>query len=39
MENCEIVLAGFGGQGILFMGKLLAFAAMLKGKKLSWLPS
>ncbi len=39
MENCEIILAGFGGQGILFMGKLLAFAAMLKGKKLSWLPS
>lgn len=39
MNNCEIVLAGFGGQGILFMGKLLAFAAMLKGKQLSWLPS
>lgn len=39
MENCEIILAGFGGQGILFTGKILAFAAMLKGKKLSWLPS
>lgn len=39
MENCEIILAGFGGQGILFTGKMLAFAAMLKGKKLSWLPS
>lgn len=39
MENCEVILAGFGGQGILFTGKLLASAAMLKGKKLSWLPS
>lgn len=39
MENCEIILAGFGGQGILFTGKMLAFAAMLKGKQLSWLPS
>lgn len=39
MDNCEIVLAGFGGQGILFTGKLLAFAAMLRGKQLSWLPS
>ncbi len=39
MEKCEVILAGFGGQGILFMGKLLAFAAMLKEKKLSWLPS
>lgn len=39
MDNCEIILAGFGGQGILFTGKILSFAAMLKGKKLSWLPS
>ena len=39
MKNCEMILAGFGGQGILFTGKILAFAAMLKDKKLSWLPS
>lgn len=39
MENCKIILAGFGGQGILFTGKLLALAAMLKEKQLSWLPS
>ena len=38
MKNCEMILAGFGGQGILFTGKILAFAAMLKDKKLSWLP-
>ncbi len=35
----KIILAGFGGQGILFAGKLLAYAAMLEGKYLSWLPS
>lgn len=39
MENCSLILAGFGGQGILFTGKLLAEAAMLKDKHLSWLPS
>ena len=33
MKNCEMILAGFGGQGILFTGKILAFAAMLKEKK------
>ena len=31
MKNCEMILAGFGGQGILFTGKILAFAAMLLG--------
>ncbi len=39
MKNCKMVLAGFGGQGILFAGKIIAHAAMLKNKKLSWLPS
>lgn len=39
MDNCKMILAGFGGQGILFAGKMLVYAAMLKGKKLSWLPS
>ena len=39
MENCKMILAGFGGQGILFAGKIVAHAAMLKDKKLSWLPS
>jgi 2-oxoglutarate ferredoxin oxidoreductase subunit gamma len=39
MKNGEVILAGFGGQGILFMGKILAFAAMIEDKKLSWLPS
>lgn len=39
MNNCEIILAGFGGQGILFAGKILAHAAMIKNKHISWLPS
>lgn len=39
MDNCEMIMAGFGGQGILFTGKILAHAAMLKNKHLSWLPS
>ena len=35
----EIITAGFGGQGILSAGMLLAHAAMLDGKHVSWLPS
>lgn len=37
--NTNIIITGFGGQGILFAGKILANAAMLAGKHLSWLPS
>ena len=35
----NIIITGFGGQGILFAGKILAYTALVKGKKLSWLPS
>jgi 2-oxoglutarate ferredoxin oxidoreductase subunit gamma len=35
----EIVLAGFGGQGILFLGKMIALAGMIDGKEVSWIPS
>lgn len=35
----EILYAGFGGQGILFAGKFLAYKGLLDGKQLSWLPS
>lgn len=35
----EIVLAGFGGQGILFLGKMIALAGMFEGKEVSWIPS
>lgn len=35
----EIIIAGFGGQGVMSMGQLLAYAGMLEGKNVSWLPS
>ena len=35
----EIIIAGFGGQGVLSMGKMLAYAAMLEGKEVSWMPA
>ena len=35
----QILLAGFGGQGILFAGKFLAYKGLIEGKQLSWLPS
>ncbi len=35
----EIILSGFGGQGILFAGKNLAYGGMDAGKEISWLPS
>lgn len=38
MQN-EIIIAGFGGQGVLFAGQLLAYAAMDEGKEVTWIPS
>ena len=35
----NIVFAGFGGQGILFAGKVVAYAGLIEGRELSWLPS
>ena len=35
----EIMFAGFGGQGILLIGKILAHAAMEEGKEVAWIPS
>ena len=35
----ETIMAGFGGQGLLFSGKVLAHAALLEGRELTWLPS
>jgi len=37
--NMNLLLAGFGGQGILFTGKVVAYGGMLDGKEVSWLPS
>ena len=35
----EMIFAGFGGQGVLSMGQLLAYAAMKEGNEVSWMPS
>lgn len=35
----EIIIAGFGGQGVLFAGQLLAYAAMDEGREVTWIPS
>lgn len=35
----EILIAGFGGQGVLSMGKILAYAGIMNGKEVSWIPS
>jgi 2-oxoglutarate ferredoxin oxidoreductase subunit gamma len=35
----EIIIAGFGGQGVLSMGQIIAYAAMEGKKEVSWMPS
>jgi len=37
--NEEIIIAGFGGQGVLLMGKIMAYAAMKQNYEVSWMPS
>ena len=39
MKNLNILFAGFGGQGVLFAGKVVAYAALIANKQLSWMPS
>ena len=38
-KNLNILYAGFGGQGVLFAGKVLAYAGLMEGLEVSWLPS
>lgn len=38
-QSYNIVLAGFGGQGILFAGKIIATAGLIDDREVSWLPS
>ncbi len=35
----EIIIAGFGGQGVLSMGKILAYSGIMQDKEVSWFPS
>ena len=39
MADHQIIIAGFGGQGLLFSGKVLAYAGLAENRQLSWLPS
>ena len=39
MKTTQILLAGFGGQGVLFAGKFLAYKGLVQDKQVSWLPS
>ena len=39
MATKQYLFAGFGGQGILFSGKFLAYKGLTEGKQVSWLPS
>lgn len=39
MKTEEIIISGFGGQGVLSMGKILAYSALMEGKEVTWMPA
>ncbi len=39
MKTTSILIAGFGGQGVLFAGKFIAYKSLCEDKQVSWLPS
>ena len=39
MKDLNMIFAGFGGQGVLFAGKIAAYAGLIDDKHISWLPS
>ena len=39
MATTQVLIAGFGGQGVLFAGKFLAYKGLIADKQVSWLPS
>jgi len=39
INNQKVIIAGFGGQGVMSIGQILAYAGMTEGKNVSWLPS
>jgi len=39
VKGAEVIMAGFGGQGVMAMGMLLAYAGMKEGRHVSWMPS
>jgi 2-oxoglutarate ferredoxin oxidoreductase subunit gamma len=39
MSAHKIIVAGFGGQGVMLIGQLFAYAAMIEGKEVTWMPA
>ncbi|MBO7297148.1 MAG: 2-oxoacid:acceptor oxidoreductase family protein, partial [Clostridia bacterium] len=39
MKTLQMLIAGFGGQGVLFLGKIVAYQGLIADKQVSWLPS
>lgn len=39
IQSQEIIIAGFGGQGVLSMGQIISYSAMKEGKEVSWMPA
>ncbi len=39
MSTSRMLLAGFGGQGVLLVGQMIAYSAMYEGKEVTWMPS
>lgn len=37
--KAEIIIAGFGGQGVLSMGKILAYSGLMENKEITWMPA
>ena len=37
--KAEIIIAGFGGQGVLSMGKILAYSGLMEDKEVTWMPA
>ncbi|MCI5817740.1 MAG: 2-oxoacid:acceptor oxidoreductase family protein [Prevotella sp.] len=35
----EVIISGFGGQGVLSMGKILAYSGLMEGKEVTWMPA
>ena len=35
----ELIIAGFGGQGVLSMGKIIAYSGIMEDKEVTWMPS
>ena len=39
MKKEEIIISGFGGQGVLSMGKILAYSGLMEDKEVTWMPA